>query len=158
MNADGLRTRLRAQDIVSQFEALGSAARAEDLTGSLKVVAIASVQATVLAQALAAFRTSCPFCHVHLEPGASPDLLDRVDAKKLDVAVLIRPPFDLPADLHWRSLLREDYGLLAPQSVEGDDGRAIVSNAPFSRHDRSSFGGRQVERLLREAWLRPNAG
>ena len=123
--------------------------------GQILIGAIASAQAIMLPLALASFRESFPHCRVHLAPGVSLDLMDQVDAGNLDLAVLIRPPFDLPADLQWGSLEREEYVLLVPASVEGDDWRTIVSVQPFIRYDRTSFGGRQVERLLRTTSTRP---
>lgn len=155
LNAAGLRTLERAEDIVSRFDALANVTQAEDWAGSLAIGAIASAQAIMLPLALASFRESFPHCRVHLAPGVSLDLMDQVDAGKLDLAVLIRPPFDLPADLQWGSLEREEYVLLVPASVEGDDWRTIVSVQPFIRYDRTSFGGRQVERLLRTTSTRP---
>jgi DNA-binding transcriptional LysR family regulator len=80
----------------------------------------------------------------------------RIDAGELDLAILIRPSFDAPPDLEWRPLIHEDYVLLVPAGIEGDDRRAIVSNQPFIQYDRSSFGGRQVERFLRKASPRPS--
>lgn len=156
LNAAGLRTLERAEDLVGRFDVIGNVTRSEDWTGSLAIGAIASAQSTILPQALAAFRASFPLCRVHLSPGVSLDLMERVDAHQLDLALIIRPPFDLPADLLWRSLDREDYVLLAPSAVQGDDWRALVAEQPFIRYDRLSYGGRQVERLLRRTSLKPS--
>jgi DNA-binding transcriptional LysR family regulator len=155
LNAAGLRTLARAEEIVARVDSIGHATRDEEWTGSLKVGAIASVQATVLARALVPFHAHFPLCRVHLSPGVSLQLVDRIDAGDLDLAILIRPPFDPPRDLEWRPLIHEDYALLVPAGVEGDDWHAIISNQPFIQYDRSSFGGRQVERFLRKASLRP---
>lgn len=151
LNAAGLRTLARAETIVAGFDALGEPAAEEDWSGSLKIGAIASVQPTALARALTPFRQRFPHCRIHLSPGISLHLLDQVDAGELDLAILIRPSFEPPKDLQWRPLLREDYALLAPSAVGGDDWRRLVGEQPFIRYDRSSFGGRQVERLLRDA-------
>lgn len=155
LNAAGLRTLERAEDIVGRFDVLANLTQAEDWSGSLTIGAIASAQSTTLPLALAEFRASYPHCRVHLLPGLSLDMMDRVDAGQIDLALIIRPPFELPADLEWRSLYKEDYVLLAPSSVEGDDWQALVSEQPFIRYDRTSYGGRQVERLLRKTTLKP---
>lgn len=155
LNAAGLRTLERAEDIVGRFDVLANLTRAEDWSGSLTIGAIASAQSTTLPLALAEFRTSYPHCRVHLLPGLSLDMMDRVDAGQIDLALIIRPPFELPADLEWRSLYHEDYVLLAPSSMQGDDWQTLVSEHPFIRYDRTSFGGRQVERLLRKTMLKP---
>jgi DNA-binding transcriptional LysR family regulator len=155
LNAAGLRTLARAEEIVARVDALGEAFRDDDWNGSLKVGAIASVQATVVARALVPFRTRFPRCRVHVSPGVSLHLLDRIDAGDLDLAVLIRPSFDPPKDVIWQPLLTEEYVLLTSMDINGDDWLHILSHAPFIRYDRSSFGGRQVDRLLKEAALQP---
>jgi len=151
LNAAGLRTLARAEEIVARVDKLGAPTRDEDWNGSLKIGAIASVQPTALARALVRFRARFPQCRVHLSPGVSLSLMDQVDAGELDLAILIRPSFDPPASLQWQALIREDYVLLAPSDVAGDDWRRLLIEQPFIRYDRSSFGGRQVQRFLLEA-------
>lgn len=155
LNRAGLRTLARAEEIVARVDALGEEYRDDDWQGSLKIGAIASVQATVLARALAPFRARFPRCRVHVSPGVSLHLLDRVDAGDLDLAVLIRPSFDPPKDVVWQPLLTEEYVLLTSTDVPGEDWRHILARAPFIQYDRSSFGGRQVERFLKDAALQP---
>jgi DNA-binding transcriptional LysR family regulator len=151
LNAAGLRTLARAEDILARFDKLGAPTRDEDWTGSLRIGAIASVQPTALARALAPFRRRFPRCRVHLSPGVSLNLMDQVDAGELDLAILIKPSFDPPSDMQWRPLLREDYVLLVESTVAGNDWRRLLGEQPFIRYDRASFGGRQVQRFLREA-------
>lgn len=155
LNAAGLRTLGRAEEIVGRFDALGEIARDEDWGGSLKIGAINSVQATVLARALVPFRARFPLCRVHLSPDVSLHLMDRVDAGDLDLAILIRPSFDPPKDLAWQPLLKEDYVLLVSSGVPGDDWRDTLQSQPFIQYDRGSFGGRQVERMLKTTSIRP---
>ena len=82
-------------------------------------------------------------------PGVSLDLLSRVDAGELDLALLIKPPFELPKELQQLPLAREPFVLIAPESMAGDAPLQLLASQPFVRYDRSSFGGRQVERFLR---------
>jgi len=65
-------------------------------------------------------------------------------------AVLIKPPFALPAELRWRALTQEPFALLVPRAQRHDDWRALLKSEPFVRYDRNSFGGRLVERWLRK--------
>lgn len=155
LNAAGLRTLARAEEIVARVDALGEASSDDDWQGSLKIGAIASVQATLLARALVPFRARFPLCRLHVLPGVSLHLLDRVDAGDLDLAVVIRPSFDPPKDVLWQPLLTEEYVLLVSTDTHGDDWRHILTRAPFIRYDRSSFGGRQVDRFLKETALQP---
>ncbi|MCY1279147.1 HTH-type transcriptional regulator YofA [compost metagenome] len=150
LNAAGLRTLVRAEALVAGFDALGEPTRDEEWAKPLQIGAIASVQATLLTRALVPFRQRFPNCRVHLSPGVSLQLMDRVEAGELDLAILIRPAFEPPRELEWMPLAYENYVLLAAQGVAGDDWRALLLEQPFIRYNRSSFGGRQVERFLRE--------
>ncbi|MFD1703512.1 LysR family transcriptional regulator [Methylopila henanensis] len=155
LNEAGLRTVRRAEALIASFEALGEPERDDAWEGALRVGAIASVQGTLLARALVPFRLRFPRCHIHVGPDVSLRLMDRVDAGEIDFAILIRPSFDPPRDLEWLPLVHEDYALIVPADVDGDDWRAILPAHSFIRYDRASFGGRQVERLLRNASARP---
>jgi DNA-binding transcriptional LysR family regulator len=77
------------------------------------------------------------------------NLLAQVDSGEIDVAVIIKPPFALPAELHWRTLLTETFVLLVPRELADQPWRALLKSEPFIRYDRSSFGGRLVDRFLR---------
>jgi DNA-binding transcriptional LysR family regulator len=83
-------------------------------------------------------------------PGLSVELINLVDAGEIDLAVMIRPPFSLQSDLRWTTLALEPYRLIVPRGMLGEDWAALLSSQPFIRYDRSSFGGRQVDRFLRQ--------
>ncbi|MGE7990035.1 LysR family transcriptional regulator [Pseudomonas sp. NPDC089554] len=150
LNAAGLRTLARAEVLVSGFDALGEPTTDEEWGKPLQIGAIASVQATLVTRALVPFRQRFPNCRVHLAPGVSLHMMDRVEAGELDVAILIRPTFEPPQELEWIPLVHEHYVLLVAQDVLGDDWQRVLVEQPFIRYNRSSFGGRQVERFLRE--------
>jgi len=154
LNAAGLRTLERAKGIIAMFERIADPAD-EVSGGQLRIGAIASVQSTVLARALVPFRQRFANHHVHIVPGVSLHLLDLLDAGELDLAVLIEPPFGIPKDLVWQPLMREPYVLAVPERVEGDDWQTLLREQPFIRYDRSSFGGRQVDRFLRSHAIAP---
>ena len=71
-----------------------------------------------------------------------------MDAGEIDMAVV--PPFSLQSDLRWTTLALESYRLIVPREVPGEDWSKLLSSQPFIRYDRSSFGGRQVDRFLRQ--------
>ncbi|WP_457787265.1 LysR family transcriptional regulator [Pseudomonas sp. PL-6] len=150
LNAAGLRTLARAEALVAGFDALGEPNQDEEWARPLEIGAIASVQATLLTRALVPFRQRFANCRVNLSPGVSLQLMDRVEAGELDLAILIRPAFEPPRELEWTPLACENYVLLAAGNVPGEDWRSVIREQPFIRYNRSSFGGRQVERYLRD--------
>ena len=156
LNAAGARTLERAETLVAAFDALGDPSRDQGQDKLLRIGAIASVQPTIVTRALVKFRVEYPACRLHLVPGISLQLVDKVDAGELDLAIVIRPTFDLPSNLAWVPLVTEDYALLAPLTVGEDQGwRAIIATWPFIRYDRASLGGRQVDGFLRREGVAP---
>jgi DNA-binding transcriptional LysR family regulator len=104
----------------------------------------------LLPDALASFRRRLPAWRVRLVPGVSLNLLAQVDAAEADMAVIIRPPYSLPSELRWRTLIAEPFVLLAPAAKKRVPWRELIEAEPFIRYDRRSFGGRQVEVFLRK--------
>ena len=150
LNAVGLRTLARAEALVAGFDALGEPTQDEEWAKPLEIGAIASVHATILTRALVPFRQRFANCRVNLSPGVSLQLMDRDEAGELDLAILIRPAFEPPRELEWTPLACENYVLLVASDVAGDDWLSVIREQPFIRYSRSSFGGRQVERFLRD--------
>ncbi|AKJ68050.1 hypothetical protein PATSB16_19590 [Pandoraea thiooxydans] len=153
LNSDGRQTLALAGELMTLYARLGRHGDAAEKSGMLRVGAIASAQVSFLASAIETFRQRLPGWRLRIVPGVSLNLLSQVDAGEIDIAVLIRPPFALPTELKWRPLVREPFVLLVPEAVAGQPWRALLKHAPFIRYDRSSFGGRLVERFLRRARL-----
>ncbi len=149
LNAAGRDTLALAEELVALYERIGH--QGPDAQGGMvRIGAIASAQVTFLPDALARFRAELPGCRVRMVPGVSLSLLGQVDAGDIDIAVLIRPPYALPAELDWRPLLREPFELLVPAAMAGCHWRSAIASAPFIRYDRGSFGGRLVDQFLRQ--------
>ncbi|OZI40667.1 LysR family transcriptional regulator [Bordetella genomosp. 1] len=149
LNTHGREMIPQAEEMLALAERMASDAGAARVSGLLRIGAIASVQQDLLVRALAAFRAHYPEVRVRLVPGVSLNLLGQVDAGEVDLAVLIRPPFTLPPELGWRSLLREPVVLAVPEDCRAAGWRELLTQEPFIRYDRGSFGGRQVDMFLR---------
>ncbi|QBR32100.1 MULTISPECIES: LysR substrate-binding domain-containing protein [Pseudomonas] len=150
LNKMGHQILLQAQELLRLFDNLGSTAQGQPTNILINIGAIASVQRSYLPDALAKFHQQCPQCRTRVIPGLSMEMVNLVDAGEIDMAVIIRPPFSLQSDLRWTTLAREPYRLIVPRELEGNDWSELLSSQPFIRYDRSSFGGRQVDRFLRQ--------
>lgn len=150
LNRMGHQILLQAQELLRLYDNLGS--NTVGLPGSVlvNIGAIASVQRSFLPDALAKFHQQCPQCRTRVIPGLSMELVNLVDAGEIDMAAIIRPPFSLQSDLRWTTLALEPYRLIVPCELPGEDWSELLSSQPFIRYDRSSFGGRQVDRFLRQ--------
>jgi DNA-binding transcriptional LysR family regulator len=150
LNSAGYEALAVADEIMAAYSKLGRSA-ASSRAGLIRVGAISSAQASFLANALALFRSENPECRVRLVPGVSLNLLGQVDSGEVDMAVIIKPRFTLPADLQWRVLLSEPFFLLAPKTHQRFTWRALLESEPFIRYDRNAFDGRLVDQFLRRS-------
>jgi DNA-binding transcriptional LysR family regulator len=150
LNKMGQQILLQAQELLRLYENLGSTTIGQPPSVLVNIGAIASVQRSCLPDALAKFHQQCPQCRTRVIPGLSMELVNLVDAGEIDMAAIIRPPFSLQSDLRWTTLALEPYRLIVPRDVPGEDWSELLCSQPFIRYDRSSFGGRQVDRFLRQ--------
>ncbi|TFY90065.1 LysR family transcriptional regulator [Pseudomonas kairouanensis] len=153
LNAAGLRALPLAKEILETFNRMAVPVEANEYRGELKVGAIGTAQTGLLPQALLRLHQAAPAVECKLVPGVSLELLSQVDAGELDSAIIIRPPFDLPKELHVQVLRNEPFVLIVPHTLAGDDPLHLISTQPHVRYDRASFGGRLVSRFLREQKL-----
>ncbi|MFC5523008.1 LysR substrate-binding domain-containing protein [Polaromonas jejuensis] len=153
LNAAGGMTLARAEEIVALFSRLGELPNDENVSGLLRIGAIASVQSTLLARALVRFRKKFPQLRLRIVPGVSMHLMDQLDAGEIDASIMIRPPLGMLPELTWQSLVHEPFMLVVPGRTKGNDWRQLIQAHPFLRYERTSFGGRMVERFLRSKHL-----
>ena len=149
LNKMGQQVLLQAQELLRLYANLGSSAQGQPASISVQLGSIASLQRSLLPDALARLHQQFPQCRTRIIPGVSLQLMNLVDAGELDMAALIRPPFALQSDLRWTALAHEPFRLLVPRATRGDNWAELLASQPFIRYDRASFGGRQVDRFLR---------
>lgn len=153
LNAAGRHVLPLAEQMLGLYAQMALPTSAAEWQGELKVGAIATLQTGLLPEALPRFRAAAPRVELKLVPGVSLNLLSQIDAGELDLALLIKPPFELPKELLQISLAHEPFVLITPLSVTADDPLQILAEQPFVRYDRRSFGGRRVNQFLREQRL-----
>jgi DNA-binding transcriptional LysR family regulator len=120
--------------------------------GSIDLGAISTVQSALLPKALHGFRAGFPHVHINIVPGMSTQLLTQVDAREMDIAVIIKPRLGIPADLKWIPLIDEPYVIVLPEDWP-QDLSVLSATMPFIRYNRSSYGGHLVDRYLKQHHL-----
>lgn len=150
LNPAGQRAVPMAQEMLATFSRMAISEDASEFCGELRIGAVATAQTGLLPQALLRLRQQAPGVEPKLVPGVSLNLLSQVDAGQVDLAVMIKPPFELPKELAAQVIRREPFVLIVPRGVEGDDPLQLLAEHPHVRYDRNSFGGRLVTRFLRE--------
>ncbi|CAM3597737.1 HTH-type transcriptional regulator CfxR [Pseudomonas reidholzensis] len=155
LNRRGQQILLQAQEVVRLYNNLGSTDPGAAPSVQVNIGAIASFQRSLLPSALAHFHGARPECRTRVIPGLSLELLSAVDSGEIDMAVIIRPPFTLQTDLCWQTVASEPYRLIVPRKLPEAEWGDILASQPFIRYDRTSFGGRQVDRFLRQSHFHP---
>lgn len=150
LNAAGLRALPMARDMLDTFSRMAISDDVSEYRGVLKIGAVATAQTGLLPQALLRLRQQAPQLEPKLVPGVSLNLLSQVDTGEVDLAILIKPPFELPKELSAQVIRREPFVLIVPLDQPGDDPLQLLTDHPHVRYDRNSFGGRLVTRFLRE--------
>ncbi|WP_248743470.1 MULTISPECIES: LysR family transcriptional regulator [unclassified Pseudomonas] len=150
LNPAGQRAVPMAQEMLATFSRMAISEDASEFRGELRIGAVATAQTGLLPQALLRLRQQAPGVEPKLVPGVSLNLLSQVDAGEVDLAIMIKPPFELPKELSAQVIRREPFVLIVPPGVEGDDPLQLLAEHPHVRYDRNSFGGRLVTRFLRE--------
>lgn len=156
LNQKGHQLISQAQELLSLYDGLGDRLNRTNPDKTVTIGAIASVQRTLLPNALTLFCKQNSACRIRVIPGLSMDLINLVDAGEIDMAAVLKPPFPLPQELHWSALAHEPFHLVVPKNLPGEDIAELLNEQPFIRYDRSSFGGRQVDRFLRDMHFEVN--
>ncbi len=146
-NARGRQLVLQASDILALYDQLGES-RPSQTCRTLVIGAIASIQRSLLPRAIAALHDAHPDGAYRIVPGLSIELLDQLDSGELDIGAMIQPPFALAPGLQWTTLAREPFVVVVHERRASEHWTDLLARHPFIRYDRSSFGGRQVDRFL----------
>ncbi|PTT26526.1 LysR family transcriptional regulator [Pseudomonas sp. HMWF021] len=150
LNPAGQRALPMAQEMLAIFSRMAVSENVSEFRGELKIGAVATAQTGLLPKALLRLRQQVPGLEPKLVPGVSLNLLSQVDAGEVDLAIMIKPPFELPKELSATVIRREPFVLIVPLQVKGDDPLQLLADQPQVRYDRHSFGGRLVTQFLRE--------
>lgn len=117
-------------------------------SGTLRVGSIHSFQAPYVTPCLDKFIATFPQWKVRVIPDVSISLLSKIEADELDAAILIKPSFELPKHLLWKTITKEPFSLIVPAETTSTDWQEPLHHQPFIRYYHGSFGGRIVDRFL----------
>jgi DNA-binding transcriptional LysR family regulator len=158
LSDDGRRLLVQAQTVIAGYQAMRGDTGAfggQAALAPIHVGAILTVQLGLLPGAVRRWTALGAMPHLNIVPGMSVQLLAQLDAKELDLAVMIRPRIGVPADMKWLTLMNEPYVAIAPKGTRGEVAD-WASTLPFVRYNRRSYGGDLVDRYLRRhrLWVR----
>ncbi|WP_374300601.1 LysR family transcriptional regulator [Paracoccus sp. (in: a-proteobacteria)] len=145
-----------ARRVTSEARALRLHALADQPAGELRLGAISTALTGLLPQALLNLRQRLPEVAVFVLPGSSTDLHAALGSGRIDAALLVRPPFDLPKSRMWAPARREPLIMLVPSALAGHDPLDLLGSEPFIRYDRGNWGGQLAQGWLDAQGIRPH--
>ena len=138
------RVGLRALDELESMRRLSAAPP----SGKVKLGIAASALTTLLPESFTQLQQRAPGIVLDLQRGASDQLLSDVKAGRLDAAVIIRPPAGGSSRFCWTPLMDEEYVLVVPDYLAGNDVKKLLRQLPWIRLDRSLLTGRIAARFV----------
>lgn len=144
----GLRLLPEAMQLLDLFNRMKGSGDRPD-TRPIDIGAISTAQMTLLPKALLRFRQDFPDVRLNIVPGMSTQLLMQIDAREIDIAIIIKPRLGIPPDLRWIPLMQETFVVIAPAGLS-----LALNELPgglsFVRYNRTSHGGQMVDRYLKQ--------
>jgi DNA-binding transcriptional LysR family regulator len=127
----------------AQIKAVAKSAEAGDI-GHLSIGFIGSVTVRLLPRLVQAYRKRRPGVHLDLSEGTNLELLSRVEAGTLDLA-LVRLPTDRPADLYFQQIEEDHFCLALPRdhalASRSEIHLGELEGQPFIAYTPSPVGG-----------------
>lgn len=151
----GLAILSHIRRILGDVRQLRNLAIGEEAAGELRVGAISTALTGLLPRPLRELRTAMPEIEFFVLPGTSSELYQKLDEDLIDVALIVRPPFDLPKTLEWHVVRSEPLVLLTPSAWQEQRVETLLSTRPFIRYDRNNWGGRLSETCLQAMSIQP---
>ncbi|SHJ26423.1 DNA-binding transcriptional regulator, LysR family [Aureimonas altamirensis DSM 21988] len=151
----GLAILSQSRRILGDVRQLRNLATGDRAAGELRVGAISTALTGLLPRPLRALRTAMPEIEFFVLPGTSSELYQKLDDDQIDVALIVRPPFELPKTLEWHMVRSEPLVLLTPSAWQEQSVESLLSSRPFIRYDRNNWGGRLSEEYLLATSIQP---
>ena len=155
-NSEGLRVLTIAEQIFDLVEKMKQPECMADFTGDIRIGAIASIQSSILPEVLEGILKFFPKAKIKLIPGVSFNLFHQLEKNEIDLAIIIKPNFEIPDELSYYTLKKEPILLITPMDIQEQHPIEILKNNPFIRYNYSSFGGRVVANYLNKYEIKTN--
>lgn len=119
----------------------------DQLVGPLRLGAISTMLSDHAADLVQGLKQAAPEVELTLTPGASAELYEAFEQRRLEAALLVAPPFDVPKTMRFDVIATQRVGVLSPQS----GGRDL----PFLLYAREAWGGAACYRALQQSFGSP---
>ena len=151
----GLRLASGARNLQRSLRELRASVLGNDVPVEFRLGSISTALAGWLPRRLEALASRHPDVDIHIEAGVSRDLYHALLHDRLDVALIVAPPFELQKSLSWRTVREERLIVLAHKRFANAEPLALLASEPLIRYDRHNWGGSLADQYLQAQRIRP---
>jgi DNA-binding transcriptional LysR family regulator len=152
---NGLRLASGARNLQRALRELRAGVLGHDVPMEFRLGSIATALAGWLPRRLAALVKRHPEVDIRIDAGVSRDLYHALLDDRLDAALIVAPPFELPKSLHWRTVREERLIVLAHKRFTDADPLQLLAAEPLIRYDRHNWGGSLADHYLQVQRIQP---
>lgn len=145
-----------ARELLARAGELRAIAALDTVAGDLRIGCITTALSYLVPGVLARLINNYQFLHPHLEPAVSTVLYQKVVSGQIDVAMLVKPQFELAKEFTWELISDEPFVVLAPKALANEHPHHLLASQPFIRYHRSSWGGVMADRYLMQHGIVPH--
>jgi len=138
----------KSREILRMCSDLSSGSE-EQVSGSLQLGAVPSVQHMLLPKALTKLRETNPDLFISIHTGLSEELTRSVYRGILDAAV-VSEPRKLPMGMSWYPFASESLVVISHRKAKGNTVKEILESNPYVQFKRSSLAGELIESELKQ--------
>ena len=139
----------RARNIVREYHHLSTDIDQSGLIGKFHLGAISTALTGLLPMAINHLASTAPGLILQIKPGTSNSLFADLADRKIDAAIIVKPPYALPSTYQFQLLRNEPLILLSNQSA-GKALRDKLMQNPYICYDSQSWGGLRARQFLRD--------
>lgn len=153
LSASGRAFLPRAIEAVEAYDRLHQVSNDAVVEGHLRLGVVPSVITGIMPKALVSLRTRYPAVHIDLSMGLSKDLVERVERRSLDAAIVSQFKKS-KTGLTWSPYAEEPLVLIAPLDAPGRRAEDLVAAYPFIRYSRQAWVGEVIDAFIKRRRLR----
>lgn len=153
LNDTGKTAVTKVRDLIAHYEGLQSSLSASGpVEGRIRLGAVGSTLTGLMPTVLTVIRSRYPNLYVEIVSGFSDQLLQQVDKRALDAAII--SDYDSSVrDIHWRPFLVERLVIIAPPDARDTSPKRLAQSYPFIRYRPTAAVGRVIEAAIKQSKL-----
>ena len=143
----------KARQIVDAFYEMSAQIQPAGLAGKFNLGAISTALTGILPGTIRHLAEVAPKLLLQIRPGTSNSLFGELTEGRIDAAIIVLPPYELPRSYQVDILRNEPLALLS-SGARGNNLRSTLEQNPYICYDSQSWGGLRAAQFLKDNRIR----